>query len=167
MREASPSRHPSAGVGAGLTVLRRPGIRTTGESARPVASCTCSPTVRPVGFGGSTPAEHATSSAFFLRRECWTWTPRSFARATISAAHSCAAEGKRLMEAAGIEPASTLTSSPTSALLSACLTSPPPRSRSTNSIGDPHDELAVVVEAWVRLPGVVRRAILGAVRAFE
>ena len=34
-------------------------------------------------------------------------------------------------------------------------------------VGDPHDELAVVVDAWVRLPGVVRRAILGAVRAFE
>ena len=33
-------------------------------------------------------------------------------------------------------------------------------------VGDPHDELAAVVEAWVRLPGVVRRAILGAVRAF-
>ena len=34
-------------------------------------------------------------------------------------------------------------------------------------VGDLHDELAVVVESWVRLPGVVRRAILGAVRAFE
>jgi hypothetical protein len=34
-------------------------------------------------------------------------------------------------------------------------------------VGDLHDELAVVVEAWVRLPGVVRLAILGAVRALE
>jgi len=34
-------------------------------------------------------------------------------------------------------------------------------------VGDLHDELAVVVEAWVRVPRVVRRAILGAVRAFE
>jgi hypothetical protein len=29
------------------------------------------------------------------------------------------------------------------------------------------DELAVIVKAWVRLPAVVRRAILGAVRTFE
>ena len=34
-------------------------------------------------------------------------------------------------------------------------------------VGDPHDELAVVVEAWVGLPDIVRRAILGAVCLFE
>ena len=34
-------------------------------------------------------------------------------------------------------------------------------------VGDPYDELAVVVEAWVRLPAVVRRAVLGAVRTFD
>jgi hypothetical protein len=34
-------------------------------------------------------------------------------------------------------------------------------------VGDPHGELAVVVEAWVKLWGVVRRAILGAVCMFE
>ena len=34
-------------------------------------------------------------------------------------------------------------------------------------VGDPLDELAVVVERWVKLPGAVRRAIMGAVCAFE
>ena len=33
-------------------------------------------------------------------------------------------------------------------------------------VGDPHDELAVVVEVWAKLPGAVRRAILGAVCMF-
>ena len=34
-------------------------------------------------------------------------------------------------------------------------------------VGDSHDELTVVVEAWVKKPVVVRRAILGAVGMFE
>jgi hypothetical protein len=33
---------------------------------------------------------------------------------------------------------------------------------SPDEVGDRHDGLAVVVEAWVKLPGVVRGAILGA-----
>jgi hypothetical protein len=34
-------------------------------------------------------------------------------------------------------------------------------------VGDPHDELAVVVEVWAKLRGAVRRAILVAVSMFE
>ena len=33
-------------------------------------------------------------------------------------------------------------------------------------VGDPYGELAVVVEVWGKLPGAVRRAILGAVCMF-